>query len=103
MFEDNIVFDKFMKYGPNENPMEYELVGAASEGKEMEDRDEPVESVYLEGELVEYEPVGTSQSSRNFENIDESSILVELFVGQRFDSWSLAEHCLKDMDGRIDL
>ncbi|CAG8768833.1 1209_t:CDS:2, partial [Gigaspora rosea] len=77
--------------------------GAASEGEEIEDRDEPVESVHLEDELVEYEPVGTSQSSRNFENIDESSTLVELFVGQRFDSWSLAEHCLKDMDGRMDL
>ncbi|RIB00238.1 hypothetical protein C2G38_2222721 [Gigaspora rosea] len=74
MFEDNIVFDKFMEYGPNENPMEYELVGAASEGEEIEDRDEPVESVHLEDELVEYEPVGTSQSSRNFENIDESKL-----------------------------
>ncbi|CAG8725024.1 1729_t:CDS:2, partial [Gigaspora rosea] len=73
--------------------MEYKLVGAASEVEEMEDKDEPVESVPLEGEFVEYEPVETSQSSRNFEDVDKSNTPVELFVGQRFDSWPLAEHC----------
>ncbi|RIB23506.1 hypothetical protein C2G38_2032687 [Gigaspora rosea] len=81
MFEDNIVFDKFMENGPNENqPMKYKLVGAASENEEIEVRDEPVKSVSLKG-------------SRNFEDVDESNTLVELFVGQRFDSWLLAEHC----------
>ncbi|KAF0441089.1 hypothetical protein F8M41_003972 [Gigaspora margarita] len=79
MFEDNVVFDKFIENGCNENQlMEYELVGATSEGEEMEDGDEPM------------------KSSRNFEDIDESNTSVELFVGQRFDSWSLAEHCLKE-------
>ncbi|CAG8851104.1 26412_t:CDS:2, partial [Gigaspora margarita] len=55
-----------MENKPNENqPMEYELVGAISEGKEIEDRDEPVENKLLEGELVEYKPVRTSQKINN--------------------------------------
>ncbi|CAG8814225.1 30540_t:CDS:2, partial [Gigaspora margarita] len=62
MFEDNVVFDKFMENRYNKNQsMEYELVGATLEGEEMENRNESIESEPLEGELVKYKPVGTSQ------------------------------------------
>ncbi|CAG8799195.1 12826_t:CDS:2, partial [Gigaspora margarita] len=53
----------------NENqPMEYKLVDATSEGKKIEDKDKSIES------------------SRNFKDVNESNIPIELFVGQCFNS-----------------